>query len=272
MSSLTVISESGDSFTFGLSSNRAVDDLFLPIIKHLQHVEIPFFPNDDWNIPNLDDNQRRFEKYVDKVPINLDQLDNRLHLNFLHEYYEKNYKKSHHLSDYEWMHFHEGIHERELLLDCTETTYIRVSYRHLVGQLTKKFNVEEYRDLLIHPRKLDVVIGWNELGKTPDTYWHNKEPDNIDRIKELVQPWTTFNPVIQFYFADSKINKNVEQCRKWWNKHKDEWCNHHKVPNDWKLEEYNYALKIGELSEENLHILLQWRENNNIIKRIKLNK
>jgi hypothetical protein len=95
------------------------------------------------------------------------------------------------------------------------------------GILTNQYKCYDfYEDRII---KNNIYLPWAELGKTPRTYWKNKEPNNQNRFNTLAKPHTTFRAK----FLIATIDKNPIQFDKdfieWFDKYKQKWFEHHNI-------------------------------------------
>lgn len=221
-------------------------DLILKYFKHLQHVPVPIR---DWDYPFYLDHVK-LEQVIEKlcnfamqlhIEIDPERCDQQSYLNHLHGIYEKNYNGGPH-----WLDFHENIHLCETLIkpDCGKV--LAIDYRELAGPLLLDFD----RTLLNQHRfdlsPGDVTAGWSELGKTPYGYWKSQEPEDVDRICELVKPYLTFRPRLEITIQPrpERDPVDIENFLKWWACYENVWCKHWNLPS-WSLDQMFGKFVIG---------------------------
>jgi hypothetical protein len=236
-----------DSIDIELYPGQATD-LILKCYKHLQHVSLPIR---DWDYPFYIDQVSHNEiivqlcNFAKQLDIEVDptQCHQQSYLNQLHQIYEKNYNgKS------LWLDFHENIHLCELTTDrrLRKHKYLFIDYRELSGPLTSKFDYTLLDQLKFDINPGVVVIKWSELGKTPYSYWSNKEPNDITRICELVKPFLNFRPKLCIPTHPVSVRENIdaENFNKWWDQYEHDWCKHWNIKS-WKLDHMLGQIVIG---------------------------
>jgi len=217
----------------------------LASLKHLQHLPLCLGLRD---LPIKYDKSYLQCKLFDKskeLGLNIDQRTDQLYLNYLHAIYEKNGPLDG--LNQTWLEYHELIHLIEYCdSDRKDTLYI--DYRNKAGLLEKGFSRKYLDYSTLINKKGDVVMSWCELGKTPYTYWKNKEPNDIDRIKELAKPWITIRPILEIRLKDRNSLKDTEKntFMAWFSQYIEEWMDHWKI-SDWTYEEQFCSIKVGEI-------------------------
>jgi len=214
------------------------------IFKHLQHIDIPFC---EWNNPfyyecnTQEDNVNKLIYFAQILGITIDKNKcisfDQQYFNKLHETFEKNYN-----GDSRWLDFHEMIHICESKSQSNKSV-LTIHYRHLSGMLEPPFN-KDMKDYTTQITRGDVYIEWAQLGKTPYTYWANKEPNNINRLCKLAVPWIKLKPLIKISLQDQNLlyNKKIDKFNAWWNLYKKDWCSHWNLQ-DWTIKDmYNVAV------------------------------
>jgi hypothetical protein len=85
-----------------------------------------------------------------------------------------------------------------------------------------------------------VCIDWTELGKIPYDYWMNREVEDIDRMCELMKPWTGIKAKLKIYVRDGNmIPKDVDQFDMWFQQYKQPWLKH------WGLDDWTHRDIFG---------------------------
>jgi hypothetical protein len=229
----------------------ALANYFQKTYKHLQYVPVPFREWDNpWYLTNLSykDLVAKLALLAFKVGINVDVaqclLSNQTYFNHIHTLYEQQYD-----GNPAWLDFHEHIHMCEKFHKADEKI-LHIDYREKAGPLYKPF---EHDWLALGTTKLkagDVFVEWQELGKKPYYYWHNKEPNDINRMCELAKPWInlTFAVKIALEDVDRLENIRVEEFNQWWSQYSDPWCNHYGI-NVYTVLDMFKAIVIGRVPE-----------------------
>ena len=214
--------------------------------KHLQHVDIP--PDVTGRLGKMDLQSKiaNLEKCAKVLDISIDRtrcvnLDQQ-YFNMLHTIYEKNYDGSP-----TWLNFHDAIHTCE---SGYSTDVLRLRYNDLAGPLTKKMHREWIHAGVTQIQAGDVFCSWGELGKTPYRYWRDGEPDDLDRILELVKPWLDFRPDIHIALKDIDFLKpcNIPQFLQWWQSYQSAWCHHWNL-DDWHPLEQFFVIPVGRIDD-----------------------
>lgn len=275
-----------DSIDLGIYADHLIIENFIkPAYKHLQHIPL-YFEKHDFAVFSKAEAIDSIDVLGKKAGFDIDlenfKLYNQQYLNYLHKVYENNFYENDSLTHKEWLTFHESIHLLEQLyrhdVDSMLKPNMCIDYRDYAGPVTKKFNIELYRNILenLEDKKGFVTVEWAELGKRPIDYWIDKEPDNFDRIKQLAKPWLYLRPKIIIHTHNKKKTKTFQQDQQekfnsWWKQYEKEWCNHYGIKK-WTFDDQNSCFVIGKLSNENLEKLISWRNNNSYPTCIKLNK
>ena len=224
-----------------------------PGYKMLKHVPIQFYP---W------DNRLTFDKSLlcnsivelgKRLDLSIDYslCDKRdqSYLNQLHEIFENNTDGCK-----EWLMFHEHIHLLEDTIDTgMKTKVLRVYWRDFGGPLIKKFQYNLLEESTTHIKKGDIYVKWQELGKTPFDYYRDKEPNNIDRICELVKPWLLLKHNFSVALEDTNMlenvkSKDIEHFNKWWIDYHNDFCNYNKIP-EWNIKQIYSVIVLGNIAD-----------------------
>lgn len=232
-------------------------------VKHLQHVPLNFFDDDIFfndEVLDLALAKKKLQKYASylDIEVDLNKVSDQYYLNSLHEIYEKNFNGS-----ALWLKFHEHIHIVEKInYNLVAEPIISINYRTLAGKLEKPFLREYYIHAVSKIKKNQCFMRWQELAKSPYSYYLNKEPNNINRLCELSKPWITLRPSFHIACDDLNLLKgvNIESFDNWFAYFKDEWCKHWDIL-DWNSLEMFKVIPIGEF--EDTDILVNNIKNNN---------
>jgi hypothetical protein len=210
------------------------------MLKHLQHVPLPFRPWDNayyqdgisYNelVDQLDIFASRLEIKIEKQRC-LDRDDE--YFNALHKIYELNYN-----GDPTWLDYHETIHLCQRFFYTEKKKITTLDWREKAGPLVKSFDPQWAKYGTTNIKKGDVYVEWNELGKTPYMYWIEKEPDSIARINELVKPWDKLRPKLTIAMHDTDVlsGYRVIEFLDWWKDYQEQWCKQHDL-SKWTIED-----------------------------------
>jgi hypothetical protein len=237
---LTLKFHSGETVTVTLKDN-ILTRTYLKMLKHLQHVKLEEYPTDNPYRHDVETVINELLTYAKLLNINIDQsrFTDQQYLNYLHKIYEKNYNGS-----YYWMHYQEAIHivehvfvEHMIPGDCPHT---HIDYREFAGKLKQPFD-DRYRDLFeTNITAGTVCVDWTELGKIPYDYWMNREVEDLNRMYELMKPWTGIKPKLKIFVRDrNMIPDDVDQFDIWFEQFKQPWLAH------WGLKEWTHKDIFG---------------------------
>lgn len=218
--------------------------IYRHIISHLRHIDIPFRP---WDNPyKIRNPVTHLIEFANRIGITVDQRrceqKEQEYFNFLHRMYEKNYAID---PNPAWLDFHEHIHLCESSIRPPD--FLHIDYRNKAGPLEKPFDMAWLVQSTIEVKAGDIFVHWSELGKTPYRYWADKEPNNINRIKELCKPWIKLRPKILVALQDYEYSESCFEFEQWWKEYHDEWCQHWNIPK-WDLTDMRSVLVFGKMS------------------------
>jgi len=238
------------SFDIDIKQNRVWDKLKHGY-KHLQHVPIQFYPWDN----KLKFNRSNVKQLVDTIVKSAEQLNviidpllceqcDQPYLNYLHEVYERNYN-----GDKTWLILHDHIHLLENALSSNSSnTSLSIDWRDLAGPLKKDFKHNMLEQGTTRIYKGDVYVRWQELGKVPYNYWKDKEPNNINRIKELCKPWLILRHTFCVALHDVDFTVESDSFNIWWDQYHNDFCMHYNIPN-WDLKQMHSVIVLGNLQD-----------------------
>jgi hypothetical protein len=238
------------------------------IYKHLSNVPIPFKP---WDNPYYTTNLTYAElveqliKSAQQVSVAVDRskclTQNQLYFNSIHKIYEQNYN-----GNSQWLDFHEHIHMCEQYFQ-KPIGFFCIDYREKSGLLEKSIDQQWLNNTQTTVQAGDMFVAWSELGKTPYSYWENKEPNDIKRMCELAKPWLKLRPKI--YVAlndiDALKNKQCDEFSSWWKDYHQEWTEHWNIPS-WNIENIFGVSVFGKTTQ--LDLLKEQLKNNAVPIRI----
>jgi len=234
--------------------------VYKKIYKHLQHINIPFRL---WDSPFYTNN---IQNLIDAgsalgISVDADKINNQEYLNYLHQIYEKSFD-----GNPDWLNFHEQVHLHE---PCRKVKSLLIDYRELCGPLIRPFDRTWTNYLTTKSDIGDVIVSWSELGKTPYRYWLDQEPDNLNRVCELVKPWINLKPKINIIFTPGNIKEPLENTEflNWWKQYQEPWCHHWKLKN-WQMEHIEGAIPLGKISKIQFFNLEKNLKNNNYPTRV----
>jgi hypothetical protein len=238
------------------------------IYKHLSNVPIPFRPWDNhYYIENLTYSElvEQLVKYAQQVSVVIDRSkclsQDQQYFNSIHKIYEQNYNGNSH-----WLDFHEHIHMCEIYFQKTNGLFC-IDYREKSGLLEKPIDQQWLSNTQTTIQAGDIYVRWAELGKTPYTYWKNKEPNDIKRMCELAKPWLKLRP--KMYVAlddiDTLKNKQCNEFSSWWKDYHQEWAKHWNIPS-WNIENIFGVSVFGKTTQ--LDLLKEQLKNNAVPTRI----
>lgn len=252
-----------DSVSFSLTES-VLAPVYQRLITHLRHIDIPFRP---WDNPYaVSDRIDRLFEYGQAVGVDVDRdkcaRQDQDYFNFLHRIYEKNYN-----GDPTWLDYHEHIHLCEF--SNTAHRYLHIDFREKAGLLEKSFDIQWMKSSTTQIKAGDVFVPWAELGKTPYRYWRDKEPDDINRIKELCKPWLKLRPKILVALEDYDYSKTSSAFDQWWQQYHDEWCQHWNI-SKWDLTDMRSRIVFGNMPVEELDKMKKLLQDKKIPRRISL--
>lgn len=254
---MQIILTNGSSIDIELLSTP-LSDLIEKWFRHLKNVDIPFRP---WEYTgyvenrSIDDLIEDLVAYSIPVSVGIDRsrMCDQEYLNELHQIYENNYD-----GNQSWTDYHEHIHLIETKLRGKFPEHkLEINYRHLAGPLNRSFQQEWLSHGQTSLQAGDVYLAWDELGKTPYNYWHDNEPDEIQRLCQLAKPWLTIRPKIHVCLRDMDrdLGENIS-FENWWKSFEKEWCQHYGI-SSWSNRDSKTVIVIGKIqNHQNLEHLL----------------
>ena len=153
--------------------------------------------------------------------------DNQETLNYLHKLYEKAHDYYSTVKDSDFLfNLHVSIHRKE----SVNSLKYNVAWGVKDGLLTELHPCNQYYSKNL--KQNNIYLRWSELGKTPLKYFNDKEPDNLERILELVKPHITFRSAFFISLQDYIPNKLPIGFVNWFDNYKDPWFDKHNL-NKW---------------------------------------
>ena len=194
-------------------------------IKHLQKIPIDPVESQTADVSNIKGLYTEFCQHAEIDPIDIDPLD-QITLNKLHKIYEEQHEKLSVIKNNSILYkFHHSIHFHEKKSHSDKK--ITVGWGKYEGILTTKYDCNKFYEQNII--KNNIYLPWAELGKTPRTYWKNKEPSEQNRFNMLAKPHTTFRA--QFLIATSSVEPTQFEAEfiEWFSRFKQGWLAHHNI-------------------------------------------
>ena len=235
--------------------------VYQKIYKHLSRVPVELRNGDNpYLIENMTHSQlvARLAELGAKVGVQVNQqrclhLD-QIYFNALHKVYENNYN-----GNTAWLDFHEHIHLCEPMVDRAKI--LNIDHREKSGLLEKKFDPAWLEGATTQVKAGDVFAKWAELGKTPYGYWADHEPNDTNRMKELIKPWTKLRPRLQIALEDFDTLRNaqVTEFESWWKDYSEELCRYYQVPS-WTTEDIFSVSVFGRIDD--VDSIKQYLKNN----------
>ena len=248
---LNIVWNNNRKIQLRLLDNPAAEYIYKSF-KFLQHLKLDFINNpkdnpyssvyngSDASIDNL-----KSAANILDIQINVDELDSQNYLNHLHCIYEKNYN-----GDPNWLVFHEMIHMIEHARRNKYAEGIAFDFREKTDPLIQKFDRSWFSFSTTTVTKGMCYLRWQELGKRPYDYYEDQEPNNIDRICELVKPWIYLRPNIFVAYEDRDRleGKDLNKFSIWFEKYRKDWTTHWDI-STWTPEEIFSVIPIGYIDD-----------------------
>jgi hypothetical protein len=253
------------------SNNKTIDlsldgtplgTVYQKIYKNLSQANFTF---NEWDNPyyvhsiTYQELVDRLTYYAQKVSIQVDQesclLHDQTYFNNIHKIYEKNYNGTR-----AWLDFHEHIHMCEHYFE-ENPKFLHIDYREKSGLLEKPFDLKWLDTATNNIKAGDIFVSWAELGKTPYSYWQNKEADDIVRMCELVKPWLMLRPKINIALEDIDLlrNRKILEFESWWQQYSKVWCQHWNIPS-WTIYNIFSSTVFGKV--HNVSTIIDYLKNN----------
>lgn len=193
-------------------------------IKHLANVPVDLVETELVDLNDLRKIYHDFCAFANLTPIAIDVLDQDT-LNRLHKIYEDTHDDlSRRKNNSILYQFHHSIHWHD---DTPKRNNINVSWGVKEGPLTEKFDCNNYYADRIE--KNNIYLPWAELGKTPLTYWRDKEPSDQTRFNQLAKPHVYFRAKFFVSRMDVDTTALPTQFTQWFEQYKNDWFTHHGI-------------------------------------------
>jgi hypothetical protein len=244
-----IILDNENQYSIELDDNP-LSEYYKKCLKHLQHIRLNYsifdYPKYRVTSDTIKSIFLESSKHLG-VNIDIDQLTKQDYLNYLHGVYEVEYPRT---QDPIYLDFHEMIHLSEacFVKNNVFDNIVTINFRNNAGLLQKTFDRTHLSYGTTKVRKGTCFLRWNELGKTPYSYFIDNEPDNIDRLCELAKPWTTLRPALYVALEDVDFNRDLSNFNDWFRKYEEEWKSHWGL-HDWSPEEQFTVISIGVVRE-----------------------
>jgi hypothetical protein len=225
--------------------------VFRTLLKHLQHVPLPYR---DWDNPNIQHQTnlpqliQQLDHYAKLLGIDLDHNaclnQSQSYFNHIHQVYENSYN-----GDPNWLSFHENLHRCEFY-PLPWTRYYTLDYREKAGPLTRNIDLKCIEKVQTSVSAGDAFFAWAELGKNPYSYWRQNEPNNLERLCQLAKPWHKFVPKMCIALDDINFmpTAGVDEFELWWQNYEAAWCQHWNIK-EWKLHNIYGVVVAGQVKD-----------------------
>jgi hypothetical protein len=247
---MQIVFSNGDTVDLILNQTP-VAAIYQKIYKHLQHVPVPF---QDWDSPfyfrshSLPQLVTKLIMYAEKVDVPIDQerclAQDQDYFNILHVVYENNSNNGPGWADFHrHLHMCEKSHVNETVMQKT----LKIDYNEKSGPLEKPFDRQWLADATSKISAGDAFICWQELGKTPYTYWSDNEPNDIERMRQVIRPWAKLKPNIFVALEDIDLEKDSVEFEQWWAQYRQQLCKYWNIPS-WTVDDMSKCLVLGKVS------------------------
>lgn len=140
--------------------------------------------------------------------------------------------------------FHHSIHQHEIGYRSRNRHYYDVGWGDKEGPLTTHMRLNHaYSD---HMKKGNIYLRWAELGKLPSAYFHDQEPNNVDRFCELAKPHETFRAKFTIVLKDRVIQEFDDRFLKWFKNYKKQWFTKYKI-DSWNPRDEQSGVLLAEI-------------------------
>ena len=193
-------------------------------IKHLRH--IPFDPVETTGF-DFSDLDLHYKNFCTLSGVEYQRMDYSNHdtLNHLHELYEKNHERLSTVPNNNALYiFHHAIHDQEFK-HKKKDFYVGWGIRE--GILTSSYPCNKFYSDIVEANCL--YLPWSELGKTPLTYYNNKEPNDVSRFLQLAKPHTTLRARFMIATEDRPPQTFPKEFEEWFERYKNDWLEYHKL-------------------------------------------
>lgn len=238
--------------------NNPVADYYYNCIKHLQHVPLSFNQRSN-SLLKVD--MQELINQIQELAINLGtdinctKLEEQKYLNFLHDIYFQHAKEK--VFDPQWLKFHDCIH---LIEECIKSrarhTQIWFDFQEKSGVFVKSLDrswLKKYSITKVTPG--DCVTQEHELGKNLFLYKNDKEPQDIETMKQLAKPWYNLRPILDIELVEKDsyqkfVDTEEEEFLTWFEPYRDNWCTHWGIT-DWQPREMFAKIPLGRIEDLN---------------------
>jgi hypothetical protein len=258
MKNIEIAFNNFETFVINMQPSSVTESL-LSMLKHLNKIPLQFYNFDNPYKFKYDVAIKQLLRSADslKIIVEVGKLKNQKYLNYLHMCYEKGYN-----GDNEWLQYHEAIHMLEIIHYGNLEPVVRLDYREKAGPLKRPYTFNELLDCQTKFKAGDCFIEFSELGKTPERYWLDGEPEDLQRLCELAKPMLSlsFKLVVALTDLDRSSTHDMK-FNEWFSTYHDAWCNHWKIPY-WTVDQIRGGLLIGHI--DNIDVFANTIKSNNI--------
>ena len=216
--------------TYDSSCGNVVDRM----LKHLQHVAVPFLSTYDNPYARGDVYQNLVQAGKQlKIHIDPDRVTDQQYLNQLHVTYEQAKDVS-----LPWLNYHNCIHAVEVHNDQDYLPICWINYQFFGGPLAQPITDSLMSESTEQVKAGDIITDYSELGKPLYRYWLNNEPADINRLVTLGIPWRKFHPKLGIALDDINFKPQHAQAFKvWFDQYRQAYWDYHgravPPPDEW---------------------------------------
>jgi hypothetical protein len=231
-------------------NNSVTAEKLVNMSKHLQKIPLRFsnYDNPFSYTSAIGADQLIKNANLLNVKVDTTRLTDQAYLNSLHKIYEQGYD-----GNSTWLEFHEAIHILEQVVSGNIAP-VGLGYGSEAGVLNVNYSYEELQTCQTTFSSGDCFVFFNELGKTPYSYWSDHEPDDFNRLIELSKPMIRLH--FKIFIALTDINRlpseeNQAEFDAWFAPYKQKWCDHWGIPN-WSIEQMRGGIRVGTIDNIDL--------------------
>lgn len=126
--------------------------------------------------------------------------------------------------------FHHAVHDTEKTFNPID--YWKIDWGYKAGLCTKEISLHDYYEYPVPQNH--ITSQWSELGKTPVSYYIDNEPNNQQRINELVKPHLHLRPTFCINSNTKTGDEFPQGFNEWWTSYAKIWYLKHNI-SDWEI-------------------------------------
>jgi hypothetical protein len=118
---------------------------------------------------------------------------------------------------------HRKIHLLENVFSNSIKHRLDVEWGEKGGPLTTEYKQSPYQYYDLKMLAGNIYQPWAEFGKTPYTYWKNRDADNDEHFINTCKPHITFRPGFSLYINDITYEDFNEEFERWFDRYRQLW-------------------------------------------------